>query len=62
MDSVVCWKEDSSFQQISQFVSGLEVINDAAERSVKFGSGYNEILATNEILRTTTTHISGCNL
>ena len=30
MDSVVCWKEDSSFQQISQFVSGLEVINDAA--------------------------------
>ena len=48
MDSVVCWKEDSSFQQINQMVSGLKVVNDAAERSVKFGSDYNEILTTNE--------------
>ena len=48
MDSVVSWKEDSSFQQIKQIVSGLEVINDSAERSVKFGSEYYEILTTNE--------------
>ena len=48
MDSVVCWKEDFSFQQINQIVSGLEVINDAAKCSVKFGSDYNEILTTNE--------------
>ena len=32
------------FQQINQIVSGLEVINDAAGRSVKFGSDCNEIL------------------
>ena len=54
MDSVVYWKEDSSFQQISQFVSGLEVINDAAERSVQFDIGYNEILTA------TTKHTSDC--
>ena len=53
MDSVVHWKEDSSFQQISQIVSGLEVVNDAAERSVQFDSDYNEIL------KTTTKHILG---
>ena len=53
MGSVVYWKEDSSFQQISQNVSGLEVINDAAERSVQFDSDYNEILTT------TTKHIFG---
>ena len=51
MGSAVYWKEDSSFQQISQFVSGLKVINDAAGRSVKFDSDYNEILTTNEILQ-----------
>ena len=54
MGLVVHWKEDSSFQQISQIVSGLEVINDAAERSVQFDSDYNEILTT------TTKHASGC--
>ena len=41
------------FQQINQIVSGLEVINDAAERSVQFDSDYNEILPT------TTKHILG---
>ena len=54
MDSVVYRKKDSSFQQISQIVSGLEVINDAVERSVQFDSDYNEILIT------TTNHTSGC--
>ena len=53
MGLVVIWKEDSSFQQISQIVSGLEVINDVAERSVQFDSDYNEML-------TTTKHTSGC--
>ena len=48
MDSVECWKEDSSFQQINHIVSGLEFFNDAAEHSVKFGSDFNEILTTNE--------------
>ena len=48
MDSVVCWKEDSFFQQLNQLVSGLEGINDAAEHSVKFGSDYNKILTTNK--------------
>ena len=54
MDSVVCWKEDSSSQQISQIVSGLEVINDAAGRSVNFDSEYNESLTR------TTKHTLGC--
>ena len=45
MDSVVQEKKDFSFQQMNQIISGLEVISDAAERSVKFGSG---ILTTNE--------------
>ena len=53
MDSVIYWKEHSSFQQISQIVSGLKVINDAAERLLQFDSDYNEIL-------TTTKHSSGC--
>ena len=60
MDSAICWKEDSSFQQINQTVSGLKVINDAGERSVQFDSDCNEILTTTEILRTTTKHTSGC--
>ena len=51
MDSVVCWKEDSSSQHINQIVSGLKVINDAAEHSVKFGSDRNKILTTNELQR-----------
>ena len=38
MDSVIYWKEHSSFQQISQIVSGLKVINDAAERLLQFDS------------------------
>ena len=46
MHSVVCWKEDSSSQQINQIVLGLEVISDAAERLLKFDSDYNEILTT----------------
>ena len=54
MDSVVYWKEHSSFQQISQIVSGLKVINDAAERLLQFDSDYNEILTT------MTKHTSGC--
>ena len=53
MNSVVCWKEDSSFQQINQIVLELEVINDVAERSVQFGSD-------NEIFTTTTEHTSSC--
>ena len=48
MNTVVYWKENSSFQQINQIVSGSEVINNAAERSVKFDSDYNENLTTNE--------------
>ena len=46
--SSICWREDSSSQQINQIVSGLEVINDATERSVQFDSDYNEILRANE--------------
>ena len=60
MGSVVDWKEDFSFQQISQIVSRLEVINYVAERSVQFDSDYNEIFTTNEILMTTTKHTSAC--
>ena len=54
MGSVAFWKEDSSCQQISQIVSGLKVINNAAERSLQFDSDYNEILTT------TTKHTSAC--
>ena len=43
MDTVVYWEKDSSFQQINQIVSGSKVTNAAAERSVKFGSDYNEM-------------------
>ena len=46
MGSVEYCKEDSSVLSISQIVSGLEVINDAAERSVQFDSDCNEILTT----------------
>ena len=46
MDSVVYWKKDSFFQQINQFVSRSEVINEAGGRLVKFDSDYNEILTT----------------
>ena len=46
MGSVVYWKEDSSFQQINQIVSGSKVIYDAAERFVQFDSDYNEILTS----------------
>ena len=60
MVSVVYRKEGSSFQQISQIVSGLEVINDAAECSVQFDSDHNKILTTNAILITTTKHTSDC--
>ena len=54
MGSVVYWKEHSSFQQISQIVSGLKVISDAAEHLLQFDSDYNEILTT------MTKHTSGC--
>ena len=47
MNSIVCWKEDSS-QQINRIVSGLVVIADATERSVQFDNDYNEMLTTNE--------------
>ena len=60
VDSAVYWREDSSFQEISQIVSGLELINDAAELSVQFDNNYNEILTTNESLITTTKHTSDC--
>ena len=48
MGSVVYWKEDSSFQQITQIISGLKVINDGTVHSVQFDSDYNEILTTKE--------------
>ena len=54
MDSAIRWKEDSSFQQISQIVLGFKVINDAAEHSIQFDSNYNEILIS------TSKHILGC--
>ena len=41
---IIWWKENSSFYQINQIVSGLEVINDVAESLVKFGSDYNKNL------------------
>ena len=44
MDSVVYWKEDYFFQQDQPDCFGIGATNDAAERSVKFGSDYNEIL------------------
>ena len=48
MNPVIYWEEDSSSQQINNIVSGLEVTDDAAGRSVQFDSDYNEILTTNE--------------
>ena len=43
-NAVACRNKNSSFQQINHIVSGLKVINVTAERSVKYGSDYNEIL------------------
>ena len=57
MDLVAYWKQESPFQQINQFVSELAVINDAAERSVKFGGDYDEIFLNKS---TTIKHTLGC--
>ena len=57
MDLVAYWKQESPFLQINLFVSELAVINDAAERSVKFGGDYDEIFLNKS---TTINHTLGC--
>ena len=39
---------NSSFLQLQNVVSGLKVVNDAAERSVKCESDYTDIITTDE--------------
>ena len=42
------WKLNSSFLQLQNVVSGLKVVNDPAEHSVKFGGDYTDIITTDE--------------
>ena len=42
---------NSSFLQLQNVVSGLKVVNDAAERSVKFEGDYTDTITTDEVRR-----------
>ena len=42
------WPTDASYLEAKSIVSSLHVVNDAAERAVKFGSDYTRVLTKNE--------------
>lgn len=42
------WANDSSFKALGEIVFALKVVNDAAERTVKFGTDYSQIRTKNE--------------
>ena len=50
-EDVESWNADASYQHLEGIVSSFHVINDAAERAVKFGTDYNAILTKNEGVR-----------
>ncbi|QQP58182.1 Hypothetical protein FKW44_003415, partial [Caligus rogercresseyi] len=39
---VTQWASDSTFIELSGIVTSLQVVNDAAERAVKFGSDFTK--------------------
>ena len=45
------WDEDPTYIQMKSMVEHLHVINDAAERSVKFGTDFTGVLTKNETIR-----------
>ena len=45
------WGDDHFFVQLKLIVTSLEVINDAAERTVKFGSDFGEAITKNKMQR-----------
>ena len=42
------WCRDASFNQLKDIVAALRVINDAAERSVKLGTEFSQVLTKDE--------------
>ena len=42
------WTDNASFQEFRGIVASLHVVNDAAERSVKFGSDYSQVRTKSE--------------
>ena len=45
------WPTDASYLAAKAIVSSLCVVNDAAERAVKFGSDFTQVLTKNENVR-----------
>ena len=42
------WAADSSYDAIGEIVSSFHVINDAAERTVKFGTDFTQVRTKSE--------------
>ena len=42
------WEDDASFQALREIVTAFHVINDAAERGVKLGSDFTQVLTKSE--------------
>ena len=42
------WESDASYLEAKAIVSSLHSVNDAAERAVKFGSDYTQVLTKSE--------------
>ena len=45
------WETDSSYVEMKKIVASLRVVNDVAERAVKFGSDYTHVLTKSEHIR-----------
>ncbi|QQP40523.1 Uncharacterized protein Cc8K152 [Caligus rogercresseyi] len=45
---VTQWASDSTFIELSSIVTSLQVVNDEAERAVKFGSDFTKVLTKSE--------------
>ena len=42
------WTSDASFLELKGIVTSFQVVNDAAERAVKFGSEFTKVLTKSE--------------
>ena len=42
------WENDTSFLQLRNIVTSLRVVNDAAERAVKFGADFTQVMTKDE--------------
>ncbi|KAL4089452.1 hypothetical protein QTP88_024486 [Uroleucon formosanum] len=45
------WKDIEKYKQAKEVISSLKIVNDAAERGVKFMEEYNEKFSKNEDLK-----------